>query len=53
VLILNDFKSFVPEVLILLDLKSFRMRAIQEFAKISEVLILGGLGDGKCTNGWI
>jgi hypothetical protein len=53
VLILIDFKSFVPEVLILVDLKSFRMREVQGFAKISEVLILEGLGDEMCVNGWI
>jgi hypothetical protein len=40
VLILGDFKSFAPEVLILVGLKLFGMRKMREFAKISEVLIL-------------
>jgi hypothetical protein len=66
VLILNDFKSFEPEVLILMDFKSLfpevlilvglkspgisEMRGIGNF---SEVLIPEELGRAICSNGWI
>jgi hypothetical protein len=40
VLILHDFKSFEPEVLILVGLKSFKIRKMQGFCEILEVLIL-------------
>jgi hypothetical protein len=43
VLIPGDFKSFALEVLIIVGLKSFVMRGIQNHAKFSEVLILQGL----------
>jgi hypothetical protein len=46
-LIPGDFKSFAPEELILVRLKSFRMRVIEEISqlqrRLSEVLILVGL----------
>jgi hypothetical protein len=40
VLILGDFKSFAPEVLILVKFKFMRMSEIGGFWKILEVLIL-------------
>ena len=46
-LILGDFKSFAPEVLILVRLKTFGMKEIEKISRLSgrflEVLILGGL----------
>ncbi|MGB6199138.1 MAG: hypothetical protein WBF35_06275, partial [Candidatus Acidiferrales bacterium] len=66
VLILRDFKSFEPEVLIpggfkslfsevliLVDFKCLRIREMQETEKILEVLILEGLSRAKCANGRI
>ena len=66
VLILNDFKSFVPEVLIVKDFKSLfsevlileelkllRMSEMREVEKFSEVLIIKGLRGVLCKNGWI
>jgi hypothetical protein len=53
VLILGDFKSFAPEVLIPVDLKSFiisEMRGVEDFL---EVLILGDLMPAMPKNGWI
>jgi hypothetical protein len=40
VLILLDFKSLEPEVLILVGLKSFNIKKLQGFCEILEVLIL-------------
>jgi len=40
VLILKDFKSFAPEVLILVGLKYLRIRKMRGFCEILEVLIL-------------
>jgi hypothetical protein len=64
VLILKDFKSFVPEVLILIDFKSLfsevlisvdfkplRMNEIEKTENLSELLILERLGGEKCKNG--
>ena len=45
VLILGDFKSLFPEVLILVGLKSLRLNKMQEIEKIVEVLIVGGLAE--------
>jgi hypothetical protein len=53
VLILRDFKCLFLEVLILVGLKSFIMSEMWDFAKILEVLILGGLREGNCENGGI
>jgi hypothetical protein len=51
VLILRDFKSLFPEVLIPGDFKSMSVNEIREVEKISEVLILEGLHAKKCGNG--
>jgi len=51
VLITIDFKSFVPEVLILVELKSLRINEMREIVNFSEVLILEGLHVTKCRNG--
>jgi len=49
-LILGDFKSLSPEVLILVNFKPRIMSRIQEYEKILEVLILEELGRGHCEN---
>jgi hypothetical protein len=43
VLILGDFKSLFPEVLILVGFKSIIMSMLRKYDKFLEVLILGGL----------
>jgi hypothetical protein len=53
VLILGGFKSLFLEVLILVEFKRLLMNEMRETEKFLEVLILGGLSDAKCTNGWI
>jgi hypothetical protein len=45
VLILGDFKSLFPEVLILVGLKSLRLNEMQKIEKFLEVLIVGGLAE--------
>jgi predicted glycosyltransferase len=52
VLILIDFKSLFPEVLILVDLKPCLISEIQAIENFLEVLILRDLRDAMCTNGW-
>jgi hypothetical protein len=53
VLILIDFKSLFPEVLILVKLKSWRINEMREIENFLEVLIPEELSGTKCTNGWI
>jgi hypothetical protein len=53
VLILRDFKSLFPEVLIPEDFKSMSANEIEETAKFPELLILHGLRGAKRMNGWI
>jgi hypothetical protein len=43
VLILEDFKSLFPEVLILVGFKSLIMSMLRKYDKFLEVLILDGL----------
>jgi hypothetical protein len=45
VLILRDFKSLFPEVLILVGFKALRMSELQKNEKILEVLIPEGLAE--------
>jgi hypothetical protein len=52
VLILGDFKSLFPEVLIPEDFKSMSANEMREIGNFSEVLILGDLGAAICANGW-
>jgi hypothetical protein len=52
-LILMDFKSLFPEVLILVGLKGLRMIGLQEIVNFLEVLILEELRCTKCSNGWV
>ena len=51
VLILNDFKSLFPEVLILVEFKRLLISEMQRIEKFLEVLILEGLRCTNCKNG--
>jgi hypothetical protein len=51
VLIPGDFKSLFPELLILVEFKPLLISEMQKIEKFLEVLILGGLRCVKCENG--
>jgi hypothetical protein len=53
VLILGDFKSLFPEVLILVGFKCPGMSEMWESEIFLEVLILEELERVNCENGWI
>jgi hypothetical protein len=53
VLILRGFKSLFPEVLILVDFNLFIIRELRKIEKFTELLILGRLRLAMYANGWI